>query len=235
MSTAGNPSCSESMPALAQASFQERQILTSTPPKSKQTTFIGGVFTGCGSSPGCIASLSFLESSFAKESAEESCTRSSHHVADRFQSVVEPAIVGDLVERTARTGLGVSCAVDDSSDSGVDHRSGAHRAGFERDRHRATLESPFSNTASGLSKGDDLRMPGGIRGVFAVVGGFGEDPSFAIDHGTDRNLSRRSSPCSELDRSFHHLEIECLELRLFTSEIVQRRQSAVHPASVVSA
>ncbi len=122
--------------------------------------------------------------------------------------MVESPIGGNLVEGAAGAGLGIERPVDQSAESGVDERAGTHRAGFERHRHRAVVESPGAESLAREPQGDEFGVAGRIAGRFAVVRGLGDDLVAAIDDRTDRNLVVARGSASQFDRPIHHPQVE---------------------------
>ena len=61
---------------------------------------------------------------------------------DEFAAVVEPGVLGDVVEAPRGTGLRVGGSVDDPVDPGPHGCHRAHRAGFQGHDERVTVEPP---------------------------------------------------------------------------------------------
>ena len=58
---------------------------------------------------------------------------------DEFDVVVEPAVLGDVVEAPTGARLEVRCAVDDPMEPGEHRGAGAHDAWLERHHQRVAL------------------------------------------------------------------------------------------------
>ena len=78
--------------------------------------------------------------------------------------VIQTWIGGKVVERAKRTGLEVCRTKHHRAHSCVDDCPSTHRAGLERDIHRAVGEAPRTEVLRGSSQSDDL---GVCRGVVA--------------------------------------------------------------------
>ena len=81
---------------------------------------------------------------------------------DDLASVVESGIIAELIECAHGTGFGVWCAIDQSSDPGVDDQPGAHRAWFEGNDEGAVIEPPVGDGLASLDDGVELGVPCGV-------------------------------------------------------------------------
>ena len=76
--------------------------------------------------------------------------------------VVELRVVEHREHRAAGAGLGIGGGEDQAVEAGVNHGSGAHGAGFERDVERAAREPIVAERRGRRAQGDDFRVGCGI-------------------------------------------------------------------------
>ncbi len=72
--------------------------------------------------------------------------------------VIELGMIQDLQNRADSACLGIGGGVDEPAKPGVDHRPGAHGAGFQRDKKLACPEAIVAQGAASLSEGNDFGM-----------------------------------------------------------------------------
>ena len=104
---------------------------------------------------------------------------------DHVALVVEARVGEEVVPAPERSGLGIIGAEDHLADACVDERSRAHRARFEGDDERATVESPAAERSGGIAQGEDLGVSGRVVREFAFVVATSEDRA-GIDAYDDR-------------------------------------------------
>lgn len=61
-----------------------------------------------------------------------------------------------------RPGFGIVCSINESSDAGVNHGAGAHRARFNRHEEIAVEQAMIAECEASLAQGDDFSMRGWI-------------------------------------------------------------------------
>jgi len=139
-----------------------------------------------------------------------------HEGGDDGESVVEPGVVAELVERSDAAGLGVVGGVDESVDACVDERAGAHGAGLEGDGHGVAGESPGVEPGGGGAEGGDLGVGGGVVVELAsvVAGGEGRDVEggvfgrVRVDDGGDGDFAEGGGVGGEVEGVAHHGAVE---------------------------
>lgn len=67
-------------------------------------------------------------------------------------------MIDDRKHRARGTSLGIGRSVDDAVQSRMNHRPGAHRAGFQGDKHGAAVEAMIAEGLAGGAQSDDLRV-----------------------------------------------------------------------------
>ena len=77
--------------------------------------------------------------------------------------------------------LRVGRAEHDGPQTGVDHRSGAHRTRLERDVERALVETPVPEVGSGVTECEHLGVRHRVAGQLTFVVASGDDLA-AVDH-----------------------------------------------------
>lgn len=138
-----------------------------------------------------------------KEFLQQRAAIGLEHAADDRCAMIEPGIVRDLVERVAGAPLGITRAIDDCREAGLDDRSGAHRAGLQRDIQRTVEQAPGLERLGGLRDGDHFRMRGGIVERFALIESFSDHTMFMDDDRAHRDLGAVKGPLRLIQRLPH--------------------------------
>jgi len=102
--------------------------------------------------------------------------------------------------RTRCAGLGVSCSIHKPRYAGVNDRSSAHGAGFERSVEFATGEAVVIQALGGGAERDDFGMSGGVKATQDAVLRARDNFSVIDDDGTDGNFSGFGSEACLLNR-----------------------------------
>ena len=112
-------------------------------------------------------------------------------------------MVDDLHDAADGSGLGIARAVDQPRNARMHDRSGAHRAGLQRDVKLAAAEPVIAQRARGFAQRQNL----GVRvGSLAEITWFQPRPtmlSLAHHHRADRNLARNFGQPRQPQRLFH--------------------------------
>src|SRR5256885_5784103 len=83
----------------------------------------------------------------------------------------------------------VRCAVNQTSDPRLYHRSGAHRAGFDRRVNIHVRQPVISQLSGGLAKSDDFSVGCGIAVGTCSIPGNGNEFVFADDTSANRHFA----------------------------------------------
>lgn len=105
-----------------------------------------------------------------------------------FAAVVQAWVPGDISERAAVAGLGVRAAVDDSGETSVDRRAGAHGAGLDGGVEGCPIQAPGSGSARGLPDGLDLGVVGWVGQEFPPIAAASDHPALPHDDRADRDF-----------------------------------------------
>ena len=103
--------------------------------------------------------------------------------------VIHGWVVDNLNRGADGAGFGVVGAVDQASDAGVDHGSGAHGAGLDGDEELAVAQAMVAEGGAGLAQGDDFGVGGGVAVADGAVAGAGENLTFVYEHSADRDFA----------------------------------------------
>src|ERR1019366_10023935 len=103
--------------------------------------------------------------------------------------MVELRVVEDGKHRTGGACLGIGGGKDEAVESGVNHGSGAHGAGLQRDIKSAILEAVGAHGGSGGAHRHDFSVGSGVEIAKDAVLAGGYDFSAVEDDGTDGYLT----------------------------------------------
>ena len=118
--------------------------------------------------------------------------------------MIQPRITHEIPKRAREPRLRILGAEHEARDPGQDHRTGAHRAGLERDVESTAVEPPGAHRGGGLTKREDLGMRGRVPSALALIAERGEHLLLACDHGADRHVAPRQASPRLLERGRHH-------------------------------
>ncbi len=112
-------------------------------------------------------------------------------LAARYQHlVVKLGVVQDLENRTGRARLWIGGGIDEPAKPGMDHRPGAHGAGFQGDEKLAAAQSIVAQGPRRLSQRDDLCVRGRIKVAQDPVLSPAHNDSIFDDNRTYRYFAR---------------------------------------------
>lgn len=97
------------------------------------------------------------------------------YAGDDLCAMVESWVIDDSEERACAATFGVVSTVDESTHAGVHDESRAHRAGLERDRERAVIESPVPDRFARALDREVLSVPPWGAVCLACVPALSED------------------------------------------------------------
>jgi len=111
--------------------------------------------------------------------------------------VVQAGMIQNLEYGVNRTRFRIVGAINQPLQASVDQRTGTHRAGLNRGKQHAVLQTMITNRGSSFSQGNDLGMCGWIAITQIPVPASTHDVAMANHHGTDRHLAHlQTSLCS---------------------------------------
>ena len=117
--------------------------------------------------------------------------------------MVETFIAAHGVETGNGTRFRVRCAVDDSTNSGIDQSAGAHDAGLEGDIQRAIHQTPMPDNRRSITDRQNLCVGRGVAGQFALIVAAGDDDTVPNHDSTDWHIAHNHR-CSSLVESCRH-------------------------------
>lgn len=120
-----------------------------------------------------------------------------------LDAMIQPLVLYNVEQRTARACLRVWCAEDQCRNACEDDRSGAHRARFERYIQRASFQPVIVELACGCSDRDDLGVSGGVSQRFCLIIPAPDDAVVMNDHGSHRNFLPLVGLLGFLERKLH--------------------------------
>jgi len=107
--------------------------------------------------------------------------------------VIEDRVVQDFKTRTDGAAFGITRAVDEARDAGLDEGAGAHAAWFYRDVECCSRHAVVAEEASSFPDNDDLGVSGGVTVTNCTIAGAGEDFAVVDDKGADGDFACGSS------------------------------------------
>ncbi len=115
----------------------------------------------------------------------------------------EPWVGAHVVEAGGRPGLQVGGTVDEAPDPGVEQRTGAHEARFQRDDQRAVVEPPASECRGGVAQCQDLGVRRRVTGLLALVVTSGDHTSVVEHDGADGHVAVVEGRARLVERVLH--------------------------------
>lgn len=126
--------------------------------------------------------------------------------------MVQPGIVGDLVERMAGTCLFIRGAVNHGGNSRLNDRTGTHGARFQRGVERAIEQSPRPQGFRGLGDRDHFCVRSWIVKLLALVPRRADDAVVVNNNYSNRNFAFFKRLPSLVESSTHP---KCMRLQQF--------------------
>ena len=114
---------------------------------------------------------------------------SRQHSATHFNLVIERGVVQNMYGGMHRAGFGIVRAVNQRTDSGVNHRPGTHGARFNGYEEVAVSQAVIAEGGSGFAQGHDFSMGRRIRVCEIAIEAAADDLAFMHHDGADRNFS----------------------------------------------
>jgi len=104
--------------------------------------------------------------------------------------VVQSRVIGDIVQRTCSSTLGVGGSENEMLYPGLDNGPHTHQAGFDGSRQDAARQAVISLNRSSTSQREDLRVGSRVVERDWLIGGARDDLSIhACKYGADRYFS----------------------------------------------
>ena len=149
----------------------------------------------------------YLLPRFSSANGEEIAQQLAGFVATTSTVNVGPMVETFIAAHGVETGNGtrfrVRCAIDDSTDSGIDQSAGAHDAGLEGDIQRAIHQTPMPDNRRSITDRQNLCVGRGVAGQFALIVAAGDDDTVPNHDSTDWHIAHNHR-CSSLVESCRH-------------------------------
>ncbi len=117
--------------------------------------------------------------------------------------MVDARIVGQAIQGSARTGLGIVRAVHQSREPTLNNGPRAHRAGFEGDIKDAVIKPPGTQNPTGLRQGEPLRMGRGVVKSLPKIVRLRDHTTFAGHNRSDGNFPDPGRLMGQRQRETH--------------------------------
>ena len=121
--------------------------------------------------------------------------------------MIEPAVVGDVVQRHGRARLRIVRPEDEPANSRVHHRAHAHETRLERDDERRFGEPVRTESLGCPPERPDLRVTGRVMGPDAGVARPRHDPAVDRHDGPDGDLLSGSCATRFRERDPHEVDV----------------------------
>ena len=139
---------------------------------------------------GVFGDTRFTPSPILEELGEDRRALACEHAPAYLGSMVEPTIIHQAIEASARSRLGIARAIDDGREPRQNDRAGAHRARLQRHEHGAAVEPPVANRSASQGESDSLGMRGGVVEGFSQIKSLRKNAAVSDDHGPDRHFAQ---------------------------------------------
>lgn len=138
---------------------------------------------------------------------EESGGLFGEDTGDDFDAVIQARVREDFETGADGAATGIIGAVDESCDTGLDHGTGTHRAGFERDVHRGAGKAIVGKNAGGLAEDHDFGVSRGVVVTDGAIPGLRDDFIFTDEQSADGNFARSCAGAGFVESELHEIEI----------------------------
>lgn len=110
------------------------------------------------------------------------------HAGTDFEAMVQPCVLGKIIQRAASPGLRIETAEDEPVDAGLQKRSHAHQAGLERHIDGYPCKPPAGEFLRHFGQKMDFRVSQGIFFGLAQIMRFGNQLSPEKGAGSNRDF-----------------------------------------------
>jgi hypothetical protein len=124
-----------------------------------------------------------------------------------FDAMVQRGMIEYLEAGAHGAAFGIVGAVHQARDTGLDHRSGAHGAGFDGDVERGAEQAIISDGARGGAQRHDFSVRGGILIGDGAIGGLGYDAAIDHDNCPDGDFSDGGRGARLVKREAHEIGV----------------------------
>jgi hypothetical protein len=116
--------------------------------------------------------------------------------------------IGEHAEAGARgAAFRIIRAVNETSNSGLDHGSSAHNAGLEGNVESGAVKPVVADLLSGVAQGDDFRMRSRVLVTDRAIACAGNHVALEDQSGADRDFAAFRSGASFFERYLHELKV----------------------------
>ena len=123
--------------------------------------------------------------------------------SDDLDAMVEHRTVEQMEVAVGGPGFCIRCAVDHSIESGVHHRTRAHRTRFERHVQRALVQPPGADLCRRVLNGENFGVGHRITGELALVVPRRDHSTLVDNNCADGNVVVLLCSLGLLDRELH--------------------------------